>query len=122
MNHPKKLEFAVNLAKDAGKILLKHFGKITSIDRKSSDIDLVTLADTKSEEFIIENIHSFYPEHHIIAEESDLTETGALVGLYRHLGNNVKLGLGYEWGEVSDDMANISYEGRGVFLNLIAKF
>ena len=74
MNHPKKLEFAVNLAKDAGKILLKHFGKITSIDRKSSDIDLVTLADTKSEEFIIENIHSMYPEHHIIAEESALTK------------------------------------------------
>lgn len=55
-------------------------------------------------------------------EESDLTETGAVAGLYRHLGNNAKLGFGYEWGEVSDDMADITYEGRGAFVNLIAKF
>ncbi len=74
MNHRKKLKFAVDMAKEAGNILLKHFGKITSIDRKSSDIDLVTLADTKSEEFILENIYSIYPDHHIIAEESDLTK------------------------------------------------
>jgi predicted porin len=55
-------------------------------------------------------------------EESDLTETGAVAGLYRHLGNNAKLGFGYEWGEVSNDMADITYEGRGAFVNLIAKF
>lgn len=54
--------------------------------------------------------------------EAEATETGALAALYRHVGNNAKIGLGYEWGEVSDDMANITYQGRGVFLNMIAKF
>ena len=74
MNYSKQLEFAIDMAKEAGNIILKHFGNITSIDRKSSDIDLVTLADTESEEFILKNIHSIYPDHHIIAEESDLIE------------------------------------------------
>ena len=58
MNYSKQLEFAIDMAKEAGNIILKHFGKITSIDRKSSEIDLVTLADTESEEFIIKKIHS----------------------------------------------------------------
>lgn len=54
--------------------------------------------------------------------ETGTDETGALLGVYRHLGPNAKLGLGYEWGDVSDDMTDIDYTNQGVFLNLIAKF
>jgi len=52
----------------------------------------------------------------------DVTETGALLGVYRHVGNNAKLGLGYEWGRVSDNLTDLDYDSRGVFLNIIAKF
>lgn len=58
----------------------------------------------------------------LFTEESDITETGGLIGIYRHLGNHAKLGLGYEQGVVSDDPADIDYESKGVFLNLIGKF
>jgi len=58
----------------------------------------------------------------LYTQESNTRETGALLGVYRHIGNNAKIGLGYEWGEVSDNMTNLDYIGRGVFLNLIAKF
>lgn len=58
----------------------------------------------------------------LYTKESDTRETGALLGVYRHIGNNAKVGLGYEWGEVSDNMTNLNYVGRGVFLNLVAKF
>ena len=74
MKHPEMLEFSRNTAKEAGNILMKHFGNIDLIERKSTDIDLLTIADTESETFILEKIHSFYPDHHIIAEESDLTK------------------------------------------------
>jgi hypothetical protein len=50
------------------------------------------------------------------------TDLGALLALYRHFGNNAKIGLGYEWGQVSDDLTDIDYQGSGVFLNMIAKF
>ncbi|MCI2394595.1 outer membrane beta-barrel protein [Aliiroseovarius sediminis] len=55
-------------------------------------------------------------------EESDIRETGALLGVYRHLGNNAKIGVGYEWGQVSDNPTDLDYVGNGVFLNVIAKF
>ncbi len=50
------------------------------------------------------------------------TETGVLVGGYRHIGENLKVGLLYEWGSVSDDVTNIDYRGQGVLLNLVGKF
>ena len=68
------LAFSKETAKDAGSILMSHFGKISSVERKSTDIDLVTLADTESEAFILERIKSVYPDHHIIAEESAIWE------------------------------------------------
>ena len=74
MNHPNLLEFAKSTAKEAGKILMKHFGKISSTEHKSTDIDLITIADTESEAFILNKIKTSFPEHHIIAEESDLIE------------------------------------------------
>ncbi len=55
-------------------------------------------------------------------EESETYDTGALLGIYRHIGNNAKVGIGYEWGQVSEDMTDLNYESSGVFLNLIAKF
>lgn len=55
-------------------------------------------------------------------EETGTTESGALLGVYRHVGNNAKIGVGYEWGQVTDDLTDVDYDGGGAFLNLIAKF
>ncbi|MDP6180124.1 MAG: inositol monophosphatase family protein, partial [Desulfatiglandales bacterium] len=74
MKHPEMLAFSIETAKDAGSILMSHFGKISSVDRKSTNIDLLTIADTESEAFILERIKSVYPDHHIIAEESAIWE------------------------------------------------
>lgn len=54
--------------------------------------------------------------------ETGTTETGALIGVYRHLGEHAKLGVGYEWGRVSDDLTDIDYENQGLFVNLVGKF
>jgi len=59
---------------------------------------------------------------YLYTEETDTQESGALLGIYRHIGNNAKVGLGYEWGGVSDEVADIDYTNSGVFLNLVAKF
>ena len=74
MNHSGMLDFSIEMAKDAGRILMSHFGNISSVERKSTDIDLLTIADTESEAFILERIKSVYPDHHIIAEESAIFE------------------------------------------------
>jgi len=56
--------------------IINHFsGKLTSVQKKGP-IDLVTEADLASEKNIIETIHSRFPDHEILAEESGLNKTG----------------------------------------------
>lgn len=52
-------------------ILRQYFGKLTGVMKKGA-IDLVTKADLEAEKAIIEVIHSAFPEHSILAEESGL--------------------------------------------------
>jgi hypothetical protein len=47
--------------------------------------------------------------------------TGALVGIYRHLGNNTKLGVGYNFTNYSDDLTDLSYRSHGWFVNVLAE-
>ncbi len=63
------LDFAINMARDAGRILAERFGRAITVSNKG-DIDLVTEADLASERFIIERIQTHYPRHQILAEES----------------------------------------------------
>jgi flagellar motor protein MotB len=47
---------------------------------------------------------------------------GFLVALYRHLGDHIKVGVGYNFSDFSDDLTQLSYEHQGLFVNLIGKF
>ncbi len=47
---------------------------------------------------------------------------GALVGVYRHVNDNVKVGAGYNFTDFSDDLTDLSYRSKGWFVNLISKF
>ena len=51
----------------------------------------------------------------------DLEErrAGALVTLYRYLGEHLKIGIGYNFTDFSDDLTDLSYDHQGVFINLI---
>tara|TARA_Y100001970_G_scaffold88075_1_gene111165 strand:- start:1528 stop:2331 length:804 start_codon:yes stop_codon:yes gene_type:complete len=64
------LKFSIELAKSAGKIQMSYFGKISSLNKKSSSIDLLTIADKESEIYIINKIKKKYPNHSILSEES----------------------------------------------------
>ena len=54
--------------------------------------------------------------------EFDDSRGGALVGLYRHLGGNLKLGAGYNFTDYSDDLTNLDYDGGGWYVDLIGKW
>lgn len=54
--------------------------------------------------------------------ESDSMRFGALAAIYRHIGNNVKVGVGYNFSDFSDDLTNVDYDNSGPFVNLITKF
>jgi len=48
--------------------------------------------------------------------------SGALVGLYRHVGKRLKLGAGYNFTDYSDDLGNLDYDNGGWFVDLIGKW
>lgn len=54
--------------------------------------------------------------------EAQDSRLGALAGIYRHVGNNLKIGVGYNFTDYSDDLTDLSYDERGWFLNIIGKF
>lgn len=51
----------------------------------------------------------------------DLAErrTGTLLTVSRQVGDHLKIGLGYNFSEFSDDLTDFDYDHRGFFLNLI---
>ena len=54
--------------------------------------------------------------------QAKTTQTDSLIAVYCHLGNNLKLGIGYQNGNVSDNITDLTYAGQGIFINLVVKF
>ncbi|WP_334157112.1 hypothetical protein, partial [Oryzomicrobium sp.] len=54
------------------------------------------------------------------AKEAQDARAGALVAVYRHVGQHVKVGAGYNFTTYSDDLTNLSYRSRGWFLNVLS--
>ncbi|WP_244468064.1 TonB-dependent receptor [Nitratireductor soli] len=50
------------------------------------------------------------------------TDYGALAAVYRHVGNNFKVGAGYNFGRFSDDLRDLTLDDGGPFLNVVGKF
>ena len=54
--------------------------------------------------------------------DAGVRETGALGAIYKHVNDTVKVGAGYNFGSFSDDLTDLTYDDRGAFINIIAKF
>lgn len=53
--------------------------------------------------------------------DADDRRSGFLTGVYRHFGNHLKVGLGYNFTDFSDDLTDLSFDSQGVFLNIVGK-
>lgn len=63
------LEFAKRLAHEAGKIMKEYFVKEQGVEYKS-DRTPVTIADKKINDYVIEQVKTYYPEHSVDGEEA----------------------------------------------------
>lgn len=50
------------------------------------------------------------------------SQAGFLAAIYRHVGENAKVGIGYNFTDFSDSLTDLTYDDRGIFLNLVAAF
>src|SRR5919206_1526523 len=77
------LNFAIQTARDAGRVLAEKFGRAIQITNKG-DIDLVTEADLAAERLIVERIRSHHPRHAILTEEAgDVVAVGGAESDYK---------------------------------------
>jgi myo-inositol-1(or 4)-monophosphatase len=71
------IDFALDLARGAGQILLSRYGRLAArdIDHKGR-VDLVTRADHEAEAYLVDAIRGRYPDHAVLTEEG-APETGS---------------------------------------------
>ena len=55
-------------------------------------------------------------------EEAEDQRHGALVGIDRHINENFKLGIGYNFTDFDDELTNLDYRSNGWFLNVVGKY
>ena len=48
--------------------------------------------------------------------------SGVLTGIYRHITGNAKIGFGYSFTDISDDLRDQSFTSDGFFINLLGKY
>ena len=71
------LDAAIEIAQEAGKILVEEFSRPMEIRYKGDEVDLVTQADKRSEQLIVARLIKYFPEHSIAAEEGTGKETSS---------------------------------------------
>jgi hypothetical protein len=49
------------------------------------------------------------------------SRSGVLLAIYRHLGNHLKLVVGYNFSDFSDDLTQLDYDHQGLFINVVGK-
>jgi hypothetical protein len=55
-------------------------------------------------------------------DEADDTRQGVLLSVDRHVNDNLKVGVGYNFTDFSDDLADEDYQSRGWFVNIVGKY
>lgn len=66
----ERLELAVDVARDAGRLLLRSFEGALRIETKTSEADLVTQADREAEALVLGRLREAWPRDGIVGEES----------------------------------------------------
>ncbi len=91
-----------------------------SLDRENPEF-----FDNSASLYVIRGDLRFFENWELLVEGrvldmADLNErrSGALAAVSRYLGDHLKIGLGYNFTDFSDDLTDLSYDHGGVFLNL----
>lgn len=91
----------------------------TDGDWFSSQADLVVL---RADFHWVHEWDALVEARRLRAREAGDARSGFLVGVYRHVADHAKIGIGYNFTNFSDNLTDLSYRSRGWFLNAISTF
>ena len=80
------------------------------------------LAVLRADWHVVHNWDAMIEGRVLYTEETGAKDTGAALAIYRHFGNNMKVGVGYNYGEASSDLRSFTTNENGIFLNIVAKY
>ena len=92
-----------------------------SLDRENPEY-----FDNNASLYVIRGDYQFRDNWELLIEgrlldmpDLDESRSGALATVSRYLGDHLKVGLGYNFTDFSDDLTELSFDNHGVFLNII---
>ncbi|MGB8817545.1 MAG: TonB-dependent receptor, partial [Rhizobiaceae bacterium] len=80
------------------------------------------LAILRADLHIVHNWDALLEGRALISPSASTVDLGVLAAVYRHFGNNVKVGAGYNFGRFSDDLRDLTYDDQGPFINVVGTF
>jgi hypothetical protein len=86
------------------------------------DWSMAQLAVARADFHFVREWDAFVEGRALWLSEADQVKFGIVAGVWRHLGDNLKLGVGYNFGRFSDDLADLTFDDQGVFVNLVGKW
>jgi predicted porin len=91
-----------------------------SIDRENPEF-----FDNSASLYVIRGDYKFRENWELLVEgrllhmpDLDESRSGALVAISRYFGDNLKVGLGYNFTDFSENLTDLSFDHHGIFLNL----
>ena len=93
-------------------------------DRADGDFSSndATLASARVRYHLTHNWDATAQYHWLSSDESQDAQHGALLSVDRHVGKNLKLGIGYNFTDFDDDLRNEDGTAKGWFINLVGKY
>ena len=82
----------------------------------------VGLAIARAQRHVLKRWDAFAEYRYQFDRHADSERHGALLGTYRQLGDNAKVGLGFNFTDFSDDIRDAGSNHRGWFIDLVGKF
>ncbi|MGI9404886.1 MAG: TonB-dependent receptor, partial [Hyphomicrobiaceae bacterium] len=104
----------------------KYGFRIGEVSTTRSSADFIRssahLGILRADMHIVKNWDALVEGRVLHTPEVKATDYGALFAVYRHVGENLKVGLGYNFGRFSDDITDLTHDDDGIFVNAIGKF
>lgn len=93
-------------------------------DRNSGDWDEndATLAAARVRYHLTKKWDAMAEYHWMNSDQSKDSQHGAMVSIDRHIGKNMKLGVGYNFTNFTDDLMDTDGTAKGWFINLVGKY
>jgi len=99
------------------------FGEV-STTRNGDDFtpSSAQLAILRTDVNIVQRWNALLEARMLATGETETVKYGALAAVYHNVGDNMKVGGGYNFGRFSDDLTDLTYDDMGAFVNVIGKF